>query len=101
MKFLAQLAGKFAQLRREESNAARTQIAQEKWEREVASEEKNERACGPLMPTQSLLLQRMYIDMFSDATMRALLPEPATDSGTSAGSAPAQSDLIRPDSIQN
>lgn len=69
---LAQLVGKFAQLRREESNASRAEIVRERWNREIEKEDQGKRACGALMPLQALLIQQMYIDMFSRSSGRAL-----------------------------
>jgi len=64
---LQEVARRFAQLRREESNAGRVQLAREHWEKEQAKEEANQRAVGPLMPLQALLLQEGYLQMFSQA----------------------------------
>lgn len=94
---LCQLAGRFAQLRRAESNADRVRVVRERWERELALAEEHKRAGGRLMPVNALLLQRMYIDMFSSEICRALAP--AEDSAAASGLGPAhptQSGLIRP-----
>ena len=41
------------------------QLIRERWERELAKAEEHKRAGGALIPDQALLLQRMYIDIFS------------------------------------
>jgi hypothetical protein len=69
---LAQIVGRFAQLRRAESNASRAEIVREQWDAEVAKKEEQKRACSALMSRQALLLQQIYIDMFSRADARSL-----------------------------
>jgi hypothetical protein len=59
---LAGLAGKYAQLRREESNAARVKTICEKWENEQALAKSLQDSCNSLFPDQALLLQRLYLD---------------------------------------
>ena len=99
---LAQLAGKFAQLRREESNADRVRVARERWERELAKAEEYKRSGVRFAPSRALLLQRMYIDMCSSDIGRALAEESTAFGGIDPVSSgpgplhPTQSDLIRP-----
>jgi hypothetical protein len=69
---LAKIIGRFAQLRREESNASRADLVQEQWEDELKKRNENKRVGGTYMPVQALLLQRMYIDTFSRPALRAL-----------------------------
>jgi hypothetical protein len=69
---LAKLVGRFAQLRREESNASRAEIVREQWDQELAKREENKRACSALMPLQALLMQQIYIDMFSRCDAQSL-----------------------------
>ncbi len=59
---LGMLTGKFAQLRREESNAARSGVIRERWAKELEKEKRRERAVTTLFPMQALLLQRLFID---------------------------------------
>jgi hypothetical protein len=103
---LAQLAEKIARLRREDSNATRVRIVRERWERELARDENNKMADGRLAPSQALLLQRLYIDLFSGGISRelALADECPADGGFGAESPssalgqsnPTQSGLLRP-----
>ena len=86
-------------------------LIRERWERELAKAEEHKRAGGALIPDQALLLQRMYIDIFSrcDGGALASAGELATGLGPDAASAatglvksnPAESDLIRPDPTKN
>jgi hypothetical protein len=95
---LQEVARRFAQLRREESNAGRAQMARERWDQEQAKEEAHTRARGPLMPEQALLIQQCYLQMFgrasgtSQATAvglgKALLDR---DPSSAAGENPTQS----------
>lgn len=103
---LAQIVGRFAQLRREESNASRAGIVRERWDEELAKKEEHKRACNALMPLQALLMQQVYIDMFSRSDARSLVAagELASSLCPDATSFPAdlnkldptQSDSIRP-----
>ena len=101
---LGQLVGKFAQLRREESNAGRVQVVREHWERKLAKEKEYERAGGEFMPGQALLLQRMYIEMYGRRDGLALAPDVEDGTGLFPDAAtaltgkpsPTESDLIRP-----
>lgn len=68
---LAQVIGRFAQLRREESNAGRMEILRERWEEEIATKKEGKRSGGTFMPLQALLLQQMYIDTFSRAQVQS------------------------------
>jgi hypothetical protein len=78
---LAGLAGRIAQLRREESNASRVRVIRERWERELAKAEEYKRCTGSLMPGHALLLQRLYLDQFSRGDEMALAAtEPPTES---------------------
>lgn len=61
---LGQLIGKFTQLRREESNAIRAQVARERWKLELAEAEE-ERRPDQSTPEHALFLQRLYIDTCS------------------------------------
>jgi hypothetical protein len=67
MERLQEVARRFAQLRREESNAERVQIAKERWGQEQAKAERLKRAAGSLMPLQALFLQQCYLEMFNRA----------------------------------
>jgi hypothetical protein len=69
---LAKIVGRFAQLRREDSNASRAEIAQQQWNKELKEKKENERSGGQFMPLQALLLQQMYIDTFSRPALRSL-----------------------------
>jgi len=69
---LAKIVGRFAQLRREESNASRAEIVREQWDAETAAKEAHKQACSAIMPLQALLLQQSYIDMFSRMDARSL-----------------------------
>ena len=60
-KHLGILSGKFAQLRREESNAARTGVMRARWANELEKEKRRERAVTALFPLQALVLQRLFI----------------------------------------
>jgi hypothetical protein len=91
MDCLERMAGRIAQFRREESNAARAQIASEKWQREVAAKEKLKKSNWTTGPVHALLLQRLYIENYADPAIKALLPE----------ADPAESDPIRPASNKN
>jgi hypothetical protein len=71
-KSLAQLVGRFAQLRREESNASRAEIVREQWNQELARRESNKRACSALLPLQALSMQQFYIETFSRFDARSL-----------------------------
>jgi hypothetical protein len=95
---LQEVARRFAQLRREESNAERAQMARERWDQEQAKAEERKRATGALMPLQALLIQQCYLEMFSRAgeTSRAAavdFGETPLDRGQScaAGENPTQS----------
>ncbi len=96
---LQDVARRFAQLRREESNAERVQIARERWDQEHAKAERLKRAAGPFMPLQALFIQQCYLAMFSRAgeASRAAavgLGEAMLDPERScaAGETPTQSD---------
>jgi hypothetical protein len=104
---VAQLAGRIAQARREESNATRVDVIRQRWERELALAEEHKLSGSRFMPSQALLLQRLYIDSFSDGVGRELALEldaagqsPSKTPASSGGKPPypAQSDLLRPDS---
>jgi hypothetical protein len=104
---LEEVARRFAQLRREESNAGRAQLARERWERELADAEKEKEACGALWPFQALFLHKVFIESFgkSDGMMQELSGELIDALYRGRGSAstglikadPAESDQIRPD----
>ena len=73
VELLGQLAGKIAQLRREESNAVRVGVIRGRWERELAAAETAKRAYGTLMPEHALMVQRLYIDGFSQRNGQPLM----------------------------
>ena len=93
------MARRFAQLRREESNAERAQVARERWDQEQAKAKELKRATGTLMPLQALLIQQCYLEMFSRASGtsqeaavgcgEAMLD---VDQSSAAGDNPTQSD---------
>jgi hypothetical protein len=104
---VAQLAGRIAQARREESNATRVDVIRQRWERELALAEEEKRCDGQFMPGRALLIQRMYIDMFSNGIGRTLASagfgvsqSPAKTSAPSGVEPPypTQSGLLRPNS---
>ena len=67
---LGQLVGKFAQLRREESNAIRAQVTQDRWDREKPrSEEADE--INVDTPRRAYMLHRRYIEKYSKPEHRA------------------------------
>jgi hypothetical protein len=76
---LALVAGKYAQLRREESNAARVQTILEKWKCEQALAKSREDACAGMLPGRALLLQRLYLDSLGQTHRRS---HPAEGTGT-------------------
>ena len=103
---LTQLAGKIAQLRREESNSVQVGVARQRWERELAQAEDYKRSGVPFMPGRALLMQRMYLDMLGKSGANLALEmaglgfdgsgvETEDPSGL-ATDHPAQSDLLRP-----
>jgi len=103
---LARLAGKIAQLRREESNAVQVGVVRQRWERELAQAEEHKRFDVPFMPGRALFIQRMYLDMLGQSgggmalEMAGLgvggsVVETEAPSGLAAAH-PAQSDLLRP-----
>ncbi len=59
---LGQLVSKFAQLRREESNAVRAQVARERRDQEIKKEEDANLPIESL-PMRALMLQRLYLDL--------------------------------------
>ena len=67
---LNQVTQRFAQLRREETNTARVQMARERWEHELAEEaaEKNRGVDGPYIPLHAFELQTEYLSWFSQAS---------------------------------
>jgi len=72
---LGSLAGKFAQLRREESNAAKVEMLVDERDRELAEAERWKKSDGRLAPVQALLMQREYLNLFSQPDVVALLGE--------------------------
>jgi len=66
---LGQLVGKFAQLRREESNAIRAQVTQERWDREKPRPEDDEINLDT--PRRAYMLHRRYIEKYSKPEHRA------------------------------
>ncbi|HEY2082404.1 MAG TPA: hypothetical protein VGI88_06425, partial [Verrucomicrobiae bacterium] len=98
-KSLAHLVGRFAQLRREESNASRAEMAREQWDQEVTRREHNERVCSALMPLQALSMQQTYIDMFRrcDAQSLAAANELALDLAQNLNTFPASSSKTESD----
>lgn len=98
---LSKIVGRFAQLRREESNARRAEIDRERWDEELAQNAANKRTCSALMPLQAFLFQQAYIDMFSRLDGKSLawaaeladeLYPAVTASTTLAGVNPTKSD---------
>jgi hypothetical protein len=70
---LTQLIGRFAQLRREESNAVRAELVREKRDEELEKRRMNKHASGQFMPLRALHLQQMYIELFSQSETKAWL----------------------------
>lgn len=85
---LASLAGKYAQLRREESNATRAQTIQERWKREQEVAESCKRATAGLMPGNALLLQRLYLDSCGQGHSRSPVPGAGDLAGNFFGTVP-------------
>jgi len=103
---LAQLAGKIAQLRREESHSIQAGVVRQRWERELAQAEDYKQSGVPFMPGRALIMQRMYLDMLGQSGGDLALEMAGLTTGGGGvktkdptgfvAAHPAQSDLLRP-----
>jgi hypothetical protein len=64
---LLEVGRRFAQLRREESNAARVQAAREQWDQKQKDAEAEKRLGATMTPLYLLMLQKQYKQMLGEA----------------------------------